>query len=158
MSHHDDINDQCAQALLDLQARRDSTMSGQTYTKRDAADRLIARASHLIEAERDFLCAIVLAGAAEDLLAEIIDPTGKGDVSAARRQMAEASAKFLPGASPEQFRERMRVAYNWLRHSGQQASAPAITLDAEQEARDILDRATENYCTIFGTMPPTIAG
>lgn len=129
----------------------------QTVTKRDAADRLIARASHLIQAERDFLCAIVLAGAAEDLLAEMINPTGKGDVPAARRQLAEASAKLLPGASPERFRMRMRDAYNWLRHSGQHASAPTITFDAEQEARDILDRATDNYWTAFGARPPKIA-
>jgi len=128
----------------------------QTITKRDAADRLIARASHLIEEHHDFLCAIVLAGAAEDLLAELIDPTGKGSVPAARRGLAEASARLLPGASPEQFRERMRDAYNWLRHSGQQASAPAITLDAEQEARDILDRATDNYWAVFGDAPTTI--
>lgn len=130
--------------------------SGERFTKRDAADRLIARARHLIENEHDVLCAIVLAGAAEDLLAELIDPTGKGSVPAARRGLAEASAKLLPGASPEQFRERMRDAYNWLRHSGKQASAPAITLDAEQEARDILDRATDNYWTAFGALPPAI--
>jgi hypothetical protein len=130
--------------------------SGERLTKRDAADRLIARASHLIEKERDFLCAIVLAGAAEDLLAELIDPDGKGAVPAARRQMAEASASLLPGSSPGEFRKRMRYAYNWLRHSGQHASAPEITFDAEEEARDTLGRATDNYWMAFGDVPPAI--
>jgi len=123
----------------------------ETITKQEAADRLIKRADRLIETDRDFVSAILLAGAAEDLLAELIDPTGKGPLPAARRSLAEAANRIQPGGG---FRERMRWAYDWLRHSRDKpASDPEITIDTEAEARDILGRAIDNYWQAFGTAP-----
>ena len=109
---------------------------------------------HVID-HADHLSAIVLAGSAEDVLADLITA---GGATPARREMAVAVARYAsthgaPGTAPEQIREMIRSPFNWLRHASDAAAAPTMAFDAEDEAADAIERAISNYRRLYNDLP-----
>jgi hypothetical protein len=108
--------------------------------------------------EHRYFSAIVLAGAAEQLLAGYVQKHGLTPTWA---QMRSAATKIAAGLGPpsevgdprkteKAIGDLMNRAYNNSKHAS--ASDHAVELDPVQEARDVIDRAISNFDSL-STIP-----
>ncbi len=114
-----------------------------TLTKLQIAHIQLERAVALCRNERDFISAITLAGAAEEIL-------GKALVDAGRESNVENSAAAISrfnvvlGRNPIERKvaiSEMNSARDCLKHFGDGMS---VTFDFEEEAYELIDRAVSN--------------
>jgi hypothetical protein len=132
-------------------------MSDRTaFNKRDAADALIGRAITVYLDQHDYLSVLVLAGSAEDLLAELRVPMGKGSAAAGRSESAKVAAtRSRPSVIPHSIRALVRMPLDWLRHSrGPDVEAWTLEFDAGAEAAEAIEHAISNYIRVFNHLPP----
>jgi hypothetical protein len=127
----------------------------ETISKVAAAERLLDAAIQMLLDKQDYLAAIVLGGAAEDLLQGQL-ARGNRAHAASRAQLAKGTQaihkRFFPEEAPLKDKEAfelMRDVYNWLRHDDR-GDAVERRLDWRQEALHICMRAVDNLFEVTG--------
>ena len=131
----------------------------ETVSKLSAAERLLDAAIHMLLDNGDYLAAVVLGGAAEDLLQGQL-ARGNRAHAASRAQLAKGTQAihrhFFPQEEPLKDKdafELMRDVYNWLRHDDR-GDAVERRLDWRQEALHICMRAVDNLFEVTGREHP----
>jgi hypothetical protein len=128
-------------------------------SKLAAAERLLNAAIEALLDKGDYISAIVLAGAAEDLLQGQLARGNRAD-AASRAQLAKGTQAihrhFFPDEPPLKEKdafELMRNVYNWLRHDDRD-DALERRLEWRQEALHICMRAVDNLFEVTGSLHP----
>jgi hypothetical protein len=128
-------------------------MAERSYdTKRIALEQL-ETALRLYLEQRDYIAAITLAGAAEEILGRIAKNMGIETSLQTLSNDAVAIHKRLLNVAIERkhFVKRANYARNKLKHVDP-ITEPTIVFDPEEEAIDMLNRAIENYWNVEGTL------
>lgn len=124
-------------------------------TKVQAAQTLLSRAIDLYVDQNDGLSAIVLAGAAEDVLQDLLKDAGR---SGSREEMAKlivALDDVGEGVSMNDAFGLLRYGYNWPRHADNRKGDDdfEVEIDWMSEAGDVIDRAGINLHRVTGEWP-----
>jgi hypothetical protein len=141
-----------------------------TYAKREIADAHLARALALFIDDEDYLCAITLAGAADEIYGKLYraavaqdaatnpDRENKSDSRASLDQ--EVDAMQAVGAHFGEAIERtaaitsLNRARDAMKHHT--AGGDPVMLDAADEAAEIIDRTVRNVMLLDGNYPARI--
>ena len=120
-----------------------------TITNLDAAEIQLRRAILLFLEEQDFVSALTLAGAAEEILGMLLREKGQ---QSALDTLIETSCrlekKFMGSSSlPKEVARLANVFRNRLKHYNSQE---AITFSAGWYAAEMIDRAIQNYRSLTG--------
>jgi hypothetical protein len=135
----------------------------ETYSKLELGGIQLDRALSLFLDEGDYVSAITLAHAAQELLDDWYRLKVRGDPLAretALRSDLDATMAFGRLVLKVDLDEKKDVApllngaANALKHGG---GDPDLTLDFEFEARDVLDRAIRNYQLCTGNYPTRVS-
>lgn len=114
-----------------------------TLTKVEVAAHQLERALSLFLDERDYVCAITLAGACEEILGKLLEKSGKEHSLGSFVKACVAIGKDVHGEewSPKVFVTMASEFRDGLKHytDGQPITVP------REAAVEILDRAVENY-------------
>lgn len=114
-----------------------------TYTKTEVAAHQLERALHLFLDENDYVCAITLAGACEEILGKLLEKSGKEPSLRSLVKLCVAIEKKDLGeeCSPKEFVTMANAFRDGLKHytDGQPITVP------RDAAVEIIDRAIENY-------------
>ena len=123
----------------------------------EAAEAQIDRAIQLFLDDKDYYCAITLAGAAEHPLAKIAKRllTAKGykhalDTDSSAIASIAVARGDLPGPHDEAkklIRGELNSPRDWLKHKDE-----PMSFDAAREAADMIDRAVRNYWAATGSL------
>ena len=114
--------------------------------KTEIARLQLERAIELYLEKQDYVCAITLGGAAEEILGKLAAQQGKQNSIESIRAVSCLLYRKLFGktADPKRFADRANAARNALKHSDLLAPKD-VDLDLKEEAGDILERAVHNY-------------
>ena len=118
------------------------------YSKLQIAETQLEQALRLFE-EGDFLSAITLAGAAEEILGRLLEADGRPSAySDMKRTTADIHKRMFDSeANEKKLSEILNGIRNGLKHLG---SGEKMEFEAEEYAVDILDRAVSNYFFLTG--------
>src|SRR3989304_520601 len=121
-------------------------MLEQSYDKRCIALTQIETALRLYREGDDYFSALTLAGAAEEIFGKLLKARGQSNALDDLTSGAVLLHKHLFGeeAGAKEFAERANRARNALKHL-EAGGFPTITLDIREEAKDMLNRAIDNY-------------
>jgi len=112
-------------------------MNIQSYAKKDIAANQIETALSLYFEGRDLFSVVTLAGAAEEILGQLLQGrNGKAGTFRSIWEMLRPANRKAPGSEGQ---------------SGQE-SGTHIHMDLQQEARFLLGRAIDDYHTLTGTL------
>ncbi|MBI3432185.1 MAG: hypothetical protein HY018_08255 [Hydrogenophilales bacterium] len=113
------------------------------YTKAEMAAHQLERALRLFLDETDYVCAITLAGASEEILGKLLEKSGKEHSLGSLVKACVAVGRNVHGEewSPKLFVTMANEFRDGLKHytDGQSITVP------REAAVEILDRAIENY-------------
>lgn len=133
-------------------------MSEQAYDKKRIALDQIETALRIYAEDGDLFSVITLAGAAEEIFGKLITRQG-GSNSLDRLAKAAVEIHEHLGVDqrgdPRAYVERANRARNALKHLDAGGS-PTVTLDLDQEARDLLNRAIDNYWLLETSLTPAM--
>lgn len=119
-------------------------MQYRKLTKIEIAERQLFKAIELYLADQDLVSVITLAGAAEEILGQLV--RRRGGKSALDEKVTVLcglfEAVFKTPANRKEFVDLRNEARNELKHIGK---SDHIELDLEQEAVKLLARAIDNY-------------
>ena len=126
-------------------------------TKEAVAIAQLDRAIRLFE-EGDCVCAITLAGAADDILGSLLVREGKVNSLTALNEASAALHQHFTGEElePRVFGDRANSVRNFLKHLVTSVG-PAIEVDLIEEATDMIDRAVSNYWLLRSEETPAMA-
>ena len=129
----------------------------QTLEKKAVALRQLDAALQLFETGGDHLAVITLAGAAEEILGKLILLAGGTPSLDHLVQATCAIHKLQTGQDLDQTtaRSRANAARNALKHLDGPPDL-SVSLDPEEEAVDMLDRAVTNYWVLEGALSPAM--
>jgi hypothetical protein len=118
------------------------------YTKRDIAVHQLDRAIRLVLDEKDAICAVTLAGAAEEILGKLVSLEGKKHSLQGFIDECLALGRLQRGEEwkPKDFADIANYFRNELKHYSQ-GSDIAVT---DEAACDLIDRAAENLWLLEG--------
>ena len=105
----------------------------------------------------DFASVVTLAGAADEIFGKLLSAAGKENSLESLKKAVEALHQRLYGepGNPTEIASRANRAKNSLKHWD--IGQPLIVkLDLEQEARDMLFRAIDNYWMLKETLSPAM--
>lgn len=124
-------------------------------TKFEIAYHQLNRAFILFARDRDYICAITLAGAAEEILGCLVRDAKNGRKAAIDEEIELVSAIIRgQGSTPveKEVRQALTFARNALKHRnvGDRTDAE---FDLQEEAETIIDRAIDNYEVFTGWWP-----
>jgi hypothetical protein len=119
-----------------------------TLSKLDVAEHQLERALRLFLEEKDYVSAITLAGAAEEILGKLLEQQGKEHALGGFVKACVTTGKVVYNEnwSQKTFADMANFFRNGLKHYTDGAS---ITIPREA-AVEILDRAVENYFALTG--------
>jgi len=130
-------------------------MPERSYDRADIALDQLETGLRLWESGGDDLSVITLAGAAEEILGKCLKAEGRSnsldDMKTAYAKLSMHLFGEQPG--PRELAERANRARNLLKHYAL-GSSPTVTLDAHQEAGDMLNRAIDNYWDLNTSLTP----
>ena len=128
-------------------------MPYETYERKHVALAQLETALKLYFEAQDFFSTITLAGAAEEILGKLLSAKGVNNSLDSIERTSVAIHQKLFGAtlSPKEVVERANRARNCLKHYNL-ASPLTATLDPKQEAKDMLQRAIDNYWLLEGEL------
>ena len=132
-------------------------MSVQDFAKRDIALAQLETSLRLYFEGGDLFSVITLAGAAEEILGQLVRKAGKTNSLDTLQQAATAIYLLLnkEAIPPKEFAQRANRAKNALKHHDPGASA-TIAIDPLEEAVDLLDRAVLNYWLLEQNVTPAM--
>ena len=104
-----------------------------------------------------YFSVITLAGAAEEIIGKRAKANGhENSQDRLKRAGAEIQRRMFGKEAPEKkFADRANYARNKLKHLNPGVE-PHVTLDAEEEARDMLTRAIDNYWLVENALTPAM--
>lgn len=130
-------------------------MPERSFARADIALDQLETALRLWESGEDDLSVITLASAAEEILGKCLKAEGRSnsleDMKSAYSKLSMHLFGEQPG--PRELAERANHARNALKHYDL-GSSPTVTLDAHQEAGDMLNRAIDNYWGLKTSLTP----
>ena len=128
-----------------------------TYDKRSIALEQIETALRLYREGNDFFSVITLAGAAEEIFGKILSSRGQSNSLQELTTAAVLLHKHLFGeeTGAKEFADRANRARNALKHF-EAGGFPTITLDLREEAKDMLNRAIDNYWMVEEILTPAM--
>ena len=128
-------------------------MTNQTYNKLDLATQQLDDAISLF-LKRHFVSALMLAGAAEEILSKALSHRGEQDALERKRETLEPLHTWLHerSLSREEFIEKENRALIAVTRM-ESANDPSVTLDLEEAAYSMIARACHNYDLL--DLPPT---
>ena len=114
-------------------------------------------ALHLYFAGEDYYSVVTLAGASEEILGKLLSEAGNNTALDSLKKDVSAVHKALFGEDlqEKQISDRANEMRNSLKH-GTRGKAKAIKFDARAEAKDMLNRAVDNYYTLTGELATTM--
>lgn len=124
-----------------------------TITKEKAASQLLHSAIDAFLDRQDFLAALVLGGAAEDVLEGVLARRGR---PSSRDELLELAHAVDGSARPQRkspFYKLSRSAYNWPRHNDDPDDPQEVTEDWQSAAAEVLGRAAVNLVRVTGEWP-----
>lgn len=123
-----------------------------TITKDQAASQLLHSAIDAFLDRQDFLAALVLGGAAEDVLEGVLARRGRPSSRDELLNLAHAvDGSARSRRSP--FYTLSRSAYNWPRHNDDPDDPQEVTEDWQSAAAEVLGRAAVNLVRVTGEWP-----
>ena len=124
------------------------------YRKRDIAVKQLEIAISLYQERKDPFSVITLAGAAEEILGQYVKASGKTNSLEVLNNTALAIQRLEGEERPRDVVGRANYARNNLKH----LTLPddRFSIDAWEEATDMLTRATDNYWLLDECLSPTI--
>jgi len=132
-------------------------MPVQTYDKRFIALTQLESSLRLFRECDDYFSVLTLAGAAEEILGKLLRSSGRhqnalDDLTSG----AVLIHKHLFGedSGEKEFANRANRARNASKHLD--AGGPTITLDIRDEAKDMLNRAIDNYWLLEESLTPAM--
>ena len=132
-------------------------MPDRAYDKKCIALSQLETALGLFSEGQDFFSVITLAGAADEILGKLVTLRGGDSSLASLNKAAAAIYEHLFGepADVSAIAARANRARNALKHLDP-GGRPTITLDARQEAIDMVNRAIDNYWTLEDSLTPAM--
>jgi hypothetical protein len=125
-----------------------------TFTKLEVAEHQLERALKLFLDEKDYVCAITLAGASEEILGKLLEKDGKEHSLGSFVKACVAAGRMLHGEewSQKEFAQMANAFRNDLKHytGGETVTVP------RQAAIEILDRAIDNLWALTARETPSI--
>jgi hypothetical protein len=121
-------------------------MPPSTYDKLTIARSQLETALQLFRDGKDLFSVITLAGAAEEILGNLLKERGEDSALAALERAASDMYRHMFGgeAGAGQFAKRANRARNAMKHHDP-GQPGMVTFDLLEEATDMLDRAVANY-------------
>ena len=132
-------------------------MAEQTYDKKCVALAQVETALGLYFDGQDYFSVITLSGAAEEIFGKLLAAKGIDNSLESIKSTVAAIHEKLFGQpiAPNDIADRANRARNALKHHGTTA-APTLTLDAKEEAKDMLHRAIDNYWLLEQWLTPAM--
>jgi hypothetical protein len=125
-----------------------------TFTKLQVAEHQLDRALKLFLDEKDYVCAITLAGASEEILGKLLEKSGKEHALGSFVKACVAAGRILHGEewSPKEFVAMENAWRDALKHytDGEPIMVP------REVAVEILDRAIDNLWALTARETPQI--
>ena len=110
--------------------------------------------------EKDFLSVITLAGAAEEIFGTLLRDKGvKNSIEQIKEAVQAISKKVSLDGNPmtqSQAADRANRARNRLKHWNKDTDKLLFKLDPAEEARDMLNRAIDNYWMLKQDLTPAM--
>ena len=136
-------------------------MPRQAYDKKCIALAQLETALRLFRDGDDLFSVITLAGAAEEILGELVEKRGRDNSLESLKKAPGAIHKLATGESLDEkgltiFAKRANRARNAVKHP-KAGGEPTITLDVREEAVDILTRAVDNYWLLEDSVTPAMS-
>jgi len=125
-----------------------------TLTRVEVAEHQLERALQLFLHEKDYVCAITLAGASEEILGKLLKKEGKEHAlgSFVKACVATGKVVYNENWSQKQFADMANSFRNDLKHYTDETP---VTIPREA-AVEILDRAIENFCALTSRETPNM--
>lgn len=132
-------------------------MNERTYESACIALEQLESALRLYSEEKAYFAAITLAGAAEEILGKLAKHQGKENSIESLKKAACMIHEHLYGEKlePSVIANRANYARNKLKHVNPGVE-PIVTLDAEEEAKDMINRAIDNYWLVKEQLSPAM--
>jgi hypothetical protein len=129
----------------------------QTFDKKCIALAQLETALRLFFEGSDYFSVITLAGAADEILGKMLTARGVENSLESTKKAVAAIHLKLYGESLAQdiIVERANRARNALKHFNS-SSPPTVTFDARDEAKNILNRAIDNYWLLEEWLTPAM--
>jgi len=119
------------------------------YTKIEAAKNQLERGLSLYLDEQDYLAAITLAGASEEILGKMLE--GQGGKNALKSLSSAVAAIQIQSGIFQPVEKKIIGELNkvrdWLKHY---QNGGSLEFDAKEDAKEFLDRAISNYFALTG--------
>lgn len=122
-----------------------------TYTKRKIAEIQLERAISLFSKEKDFVSALTLAGAAEEILCKMTERNGDTPAIQASAEFLAMIEENTDSPTIERIKEwRNHLVYfrNGLKHFNN-PKENHIIMNPKDEAESMIERAISNYYSLF---------
>jgi hypothetical protein len=129
-------------------------MAKLSYQKREVALRQLETAVRLFQERKDPFSVITLAGAAEEILGRYVRAAGKRSSLQLLNDAALAIQRIEGDETPVNVIDRANYARNNLKHLT--CSENRFSVDAWEEAKDMLIRAIDNYSLLEDYSSPSI--
>lgn len=132
-------------------------MTLRAYYRRDLALAQLETALRLFGERKDLASVITLAGAADEIFGKLLTISGGESSLASLTKAVAAIHKHLYGepGDPTQIASRANLARNSLKH-WHKGDPEIIKFDLEVEARDMLNRAIDNYWNLEQELSPSM--
>lgn len=132
-------------------------MSERTYDSECIALEHLEEALRMYLDEKSYFAAITLAGAAEETLGKLAKHQGKeNSIESLKRAACQIHERlFGETIEPAAIADRANYARNRLKHVNPGVE-PLVTINAEEEARDMLNRAIDNYWLVMEQLSPAM--
>ncbi|SRR6266511_602076 len=132
-------------------------MAREAYQKRAIAQQQLETALRLHEEGQDLFSVITLAGAAEEILGQMLTERGVTSSLKSLTDAADAMHRvlFKQDVGARQFANRANRAKNSLKHHDP-GQPQTLTLDLREEATDMLDRAVTNFWLLEQSATPAM--
>jgi len=110
--------------------------------------------------EKDFLSVITLAGAAEEVFGQLLtDRRIENSIESIKKAVVAISKTLSLDGDPvtlKQAADRANRAKNKLKHWNKDTDEPMFKFDPAEEARDMLNRAIDNYWMLEQKLTPAM--
>lgn len=126
----------------------------ETFTRLQLAQTQLDRAIRLHLEEADHVCAITLAGAADELLGRLVARHGAGEPLVENYAAVVSNFNVALGGSPIERKEAIRelnAARDSLKHLGE---GEPVSFNFADEAYELIDRAAGNFLRLTGNETP----
>lgn len=132
-------------------------MTIRSYYRNDLALSQLETALRLFFAGDDYAAVVTLAGAADEVFGKLLTAAGKESSLESLKRAVNAIHERLYGepTPPKQITDRANHAKNTLKH-WDEGDPILVKFDLEQEAKDMLFRAIDNYWLLEEKLSPAM--